>query len=66
MLSQQEALQLLRGVILPAFGQIEIAEQGRERIADVVREGGDEVGVLLEGLLLLLGMAGLALKRKQA
>ena len=35
---------------------VEITEQGRERIADVVREGGDEVGVLLEGLLLLLGL----------
>ena len=53
----QIALQLVFRAVLPVFRKIQIAEQRRKRIADVVGHGGDEVAVLLEGALLLAGLA---------
>ena len=53
----QIALQLVFRAVLPVFRKIEIAEQRGKRVADVVRHGGDEVAVLLQGTLLLAGLA---------
>ena len=55
--SVQKALQFFFRSILSVFCQIKVAEQRRERIADIVRHGGDEVAVLLQGTLLLAGLA---------
>ena len=53
----QIALQLVFRAVLPVFRKIEIAEQRGKRVSDVVRHGGDEVAVLLQGTLLLAGLA---------
>ena len=55
--SVQKALQFFFRSILSVFCQIKIAEQRGKRVSDVVRHGGDEVAVLLQGALLLAGLA---------